>query len=110
MQVLKFIVNGETITLDPTCDLTGLFPGSEDQIKAEFIFSSEWESRVKVAAIWSIMDKEYTPQVVNEDNSCLIPREAISKIAFKVQVLGGKKNRPTLRTNTVTVYQRGRKR
>ena len=110
MQVLKFIVNGETITIDPTCDLTGLFPGSEEPIKAEFTFSSEWKSRIKVVSIWSIMDKEYEPQVINEDNSCLISSEATDKMAFKVQVLGGKRNSPIVRTNKVTIYQLGRKR
>jgi hypothetical protein len=110
MQVLRFIVDGDNITLDPTCDSTGLFPGAEDRVRAEFSFSKEWESRVKVAAFWSIMDKEYPPQAINSDGTCEIPSEALAKVAFKVQVLGGKKNRPIVRTNEVTIYQRGRRR
>ena len=109
MRVLKFIVEDKNVTLDPTCDLTGLFPGSEEQIQAEFEFSQEWKSRTKVAAFWSVMGKEYEPQVINEDDTCQIPKEALSKVAFKVQVLGKRKHGPTTTTNTVVVYQSGRK-
>ena len=108
MRVLKFIVNGDTISQDPTCDFTGLHPGAEERVQAEFAFSSDWESRVKVAAFLSVMDKEYPPQAINSDGTCEIPSEALAKVAFKVQVLGGKRNRPIVRTNEVTVYQRGR--
>lgn len=110
MLVLKFFVDGDNITLDPTCDSNGLFPGAEDRVRAEFVFSKEWESMAKVAAFWSVMGKEYPPQAINHDGTCEIPREALEKVAFKVQVLGGKKNRQIVRTNEVTVYQRGRKR
>lgn len=110
MRVLTFIVEDETITLDPTCDLAGLFPGSEEQIQAEFVFSPEWKNRLKVAAFWSVMDKEYEPKVINDDNTCLIPEEALSKVAFKVQVLGKRRNNPIVKTNTVTIKQSGRKR
>ena len=109
MRVLKFIVDNETIILDPTCDLTGLFPGSEKYIKAEFVFSPEWKNRFKVAAFWSVMDKEYEPQVINYNNTCLIPKEALNKVAFKVQVLGKQRNNPTVKTNTVMITQAGRK-
>lgn len=109
MRVLKFIVEGETITLDPTSNLTGLLPGSEEQIQAEFVFSSEWESRTKVAAFWSVMDKEYEPQIINSDNVCLIPKEALTKVAFKVQVLGKRRNHKMVKTDTVLIYQSGRK-
>lgn len=109
MRVLKFIVDGNNITQDPACDFTGLLPGSEEQIQAEFVFSSEWESRTKVAAFWSVMDKEYEPQVINSDNVCLIPKEALSKVAFKVQVLGKRRNHDLVKTDTVLVYQSGRK-
>lgn len=110
MQVLSFIVDNTTIKPDPSCDFDNLVPGANEPIQAKFIFSPEWKSMVKVAAFWSILDKEYPPMALNYDDSCVIPTEALMGVAFKVQVLGGKKNGPILRTNTVTVYQRGRKR
>ena len=109
MRYLKFIVEGESITLDPACDLSGLFPGSEEEVKAEFVFSPEWKSRVKVVAFWSVMGKEYPPQAINEDNTCQIPTEVLAKVAFKVQILGKRKGGNIVRTNTITVYQSGHK-
>jgi hypothetical protein len=108
VQVIKFIVEDETITLDPTCDLTGLFPGQAEQVMAKFTFSPEWKSKIKVASFWSIMDKEYPPQVINDDESCLIPTEALTKVAFKVQVIGKRRGGAVIKTNSVIVYQIGK--
>lgn len=106
MRTLRFIVDGETIVKDPSCDFSGLFPGTNPDIRAEFVFSPEWESRVKVVAFWSILGKEYEPQLVNEQNLCKIPEEALEKPAFKVQILGKHRGR-NFQTNTTIVYQRG---
>ncbi len=106
MRVLKFIVNGKTLTIDPSSDFTGLFPGTNSDVHAEFSFSPEWGNRVKVAAFWSILNNEYPPQLLNEENLCKIPVEALNKPSFKVGILG--KHRGTnFKTNTVTVHQRG---
>lgn len=110
MRTLRFIVDGETIKQDPTCDFSGLFPGKNPNVMAEFVFSSEWENTIKVAAFWSILDKEYEPQVI-EDDGCVIPSEALAKASFKIQVLGKKKktkqNAPILSTNKLTIRQMG---
>ena len=42
MRTLRFIVDNEIIKQDPSCDFTGLFPGKNPNIKAEFVFSDEW--------------------------------------------------------------------
>lgn len=106
MRTLKFIVKNDIITQDPSCDFNGLFPGANDDLEAEFVFSPEWKNRVKVVAFWSMLDKEYPPQVLNSSNSCKIPVEALARPAFKVQILG-KYRGHTVRTNMVTIYQRG---
>lgn len=106
MRVLRFIVDGESIINDPSCDFTGLFPGKNPEIYAEFVFSPDWKSRLKVAAFWSMLGKEYEPQLVNEQNLCKIPEEALKKPAFKVQILGKHRGR-NFQTNTTIVYQRG---
>lgn len=108
MRTLRFIVDGETIKQDPSCDFSGLFPKTNSEIHAEFVFSPEWKSRVKVAAFWSMLDKEYPPQVLEDDNTCLIPAEALFRPAFKVQILGKHRGR-LFKTNTLTVYQKGGK-
>lgn len=106
MRVLRFIVDGTTIRQDPTCDFSGLFPGREEQMQAEFVFSPDWKSRTKVAAFWSILDKEFPPQVINDDGNCIIPIEALNKVVYKVQVIGRYKN-TRIKTDCVTVYQSG---
>lgn len=110
MRVLKFIVDDTTIKEDPTCDFTGLFPGNTEPVRVEFTFSNDWKSKVKVAGFWSIMGTEYEPQVINDDGSCEIPVEVLSKLAFKIQVLGKQRGSGIKRTDLITVYQSGNKR
>lgn len=109
MRTLQFIVSGNSIIQNPTCkEFETLFPTTNPKtdIQAEFVFSPEWDKRVKVVAFWSILDKEYPPQALNDDNICLIPAEALARPAFKLQVIG-KRNGRIYKTNKLTVYQRG---
>lgn len=108
MRTLKFIVNKQIITLDPNCDLSGLIPGSEGYLQAEFSFSSEWKNCVKVAAFYSFLGKEYQPQLLKDGKRCMIPAEALKGRRFKVQVIG-KDNDVKITTNKVTVCQNGGK-
>lgn len=106
MRNLKFIVNSDTIIQDPSCDFSNLFPGRNPDVQAEFTFSPEWKNRAKVVAFWSILDKEYQPQVLNDENVCQIPEEVLKRPAFKMQLLGKYRGR-TFKTDKLTVYQRG---
>jgi hypothetical protein len=106
MRTLKFIVNGQTITLDPECDASDLVPGTNGYVQAKFTFSPEWNKCVKVAAFYSNLGREYEPQALKGGEVCEIPSEALKKSIFKVKVFG-KKNDYTICTNKVTVYQRG---
>lgn len=112
MRTLCFIVNNKTIKPDPSCDFGDLFPGKNPNIQAEFVFSPEWENALKVVAFWSMLDKEYEPQLL-ENNTCVIPEEALSRASFKVQVLGKKQVSPhkivALTTDKFTVRQSGGK-
>lgn len=114
MRTLRFIVDGESIKQDPTCDFSGLFPGKNPDVLAEFVFSSEWENTIKVAAFWSMLDKEYEPQVIEDDASCIIPSEALSRASFKIQIFGkngkARRNIRTLSTNKLTIRQTGGRR
>lgn len=88
MRTLRFIINGQTIKPDPTCDFSGLVPGSAGYLKAEFSFSKEWISTPKVVAFYSRLGNEYPPQALKDGRTCIIPKEALQKRFFKVQVLG----------------------
>lgn len=108
MRTLKFIVDGQIVKLDPNCDFSNLVPGTSEYLKAEFSFSPEWDGRVKVAAFWSVLGKEYPPQLLKDGRECIIPEEALKRRKFKVQVIG-KKDGSKLTTNRVEVNQNGGK-
>lgn len=112
MKNLRFIVDNQTISKDPTCDFSGLVPGSSGYLSAEFTFSKEWDGCFKVAAFYSPLGIEYPPRELAYSKSCVIPFEALKKRSFKIQVVGmktvnGEKIR--LKTNKVVVYQDGGK-
>lgn len=106
MRTLNFIVTGQTISLDPNCDFSGLVPGTKGYIQAEFSFSKEWDGCVKVAAFFSNLGEEYEPKIIDNKLTCIIPSEALRKSIFKVQVIG-QKYELKLCTNKVVVYQKG---
>jgi hypothetical protein len=108
MRTLKFIVEKQIIRPDPNCDFSGLMPGTEGYVKAKFAFSPEWRECVKVAAFWSVMGKEYPPQLLQDGCSCMIPAEALKGRKFKVQVIG-KHGDLKMTTNKMTVSQNGGK-
>ena len=106
MRTLKFIVEGQIIRQDPSCDFTNLVPGSEGYLQAEFSFTPEWTDCVKVAGFYSAMGKEYPPQVLHNGKTCVIPSEALKRQIFKIRVVGRKDNLK-LATNKVAVSQNG---
>ena len=106
MRTLKFIVEGQIIKQDPSCDFTNLVPGTEGYLRAEFSFSPVWKGCTKVVSCWSAVGDEYPPQVLADGVSCLIPDEATQRYAFKVGVVG-KSNHTRLVTNKAIVKQNG---
>ena len=112
MKTLRFIVDNQTIRKDPTCDFSGLVPGSSGCVTAEFTFSKEWDGYFRVAGFYSPLGIEYPPRELASGKSCVIPFEALQKRSFKIQVVGmkivnGEKIR--LKTNKVVVSQNGGK-
>ena len=106
MRTLKFIIDKQIIKPDPKCDFSGLIPGTSGYLKAEFSFSSEWNGCNKVAAFYSVMGKEYPPQVLDDGKTCIIPEEALAGKMFKVRVIG-KNEKQKITTNKLTVCQKG---
>ena len=107
MRKLKFIVKGQLIEQDPSCDFSGLVPGTEGYLQAEFSFSKDWDNVTKVVSFRSAMGMEYEPQVLDESNSCVIPVEALKKRVFKIRIIGKSLDIPKMQTNTVAVSQNG---
>lgn len=106
MRTLKFVVEDQIIKPDPNCDFSGLIPGTEGYLEAEFAFSPEWNGCVKVATFWSTLGAEYPCQVLTDGKSCKIPKEALAKQTFKIMVVGAKPDFK-ITTNKVTIKQDG---
>jgi hypothetical protein len=106
MRTLKFIVEDQIVKMDPDCDFSGIVPGTEGYLQAEFSFSYEWSDCVKVAGFFSTLGREYPPQILKDGRTCIIPKEALEKRSFKVQVVGGRKDYKIV-TNRLTVKQDG---
>lgn len=108
MRKLRFIVDDKSLKQDPTCSFEGLFPAPNQTIEAEFTFSEFWNTVPKVAAFYSMLDNEYPPRVIDENNHCMIPSEALLLPTFKMQILG-KHRGNIVTTNILTIYQKGGK-
>lgn len=108
MRILRFIVEDQILEKDPECNFEGLVPGSKKYIKVKISFSPEWDGFVKVVSFRSMLGTEYPPQVLQDGISCIIPVEALSRRAFKMQVLG-KKGDVSITTNKITIEQKGGK-
>lgn len=106
MRTLKFIIDGQLIKPDPNCDFSGLIPGTEGYLQAEFSFSPEWANCVKVASFYSVLGDEFPPQVLTDGTRCMIPSEALKNRIFKIKVLG-KRNNYKIQTNKIEVEQKG---
>ena len=107
MRTLKFIVKDQVLIQDPKCDFSGLIPGTEGYLQAEFSFSNDWNGYMKVAGFANVFTgKEYTPQALQDGKTCIIPAEALEKREFYIWVVG-KKDGLKLKTNRLTVVQNG---
>lgn len=106
MRTLKFIVTNQIITKDPKCDFSGLVPGTEEYLQAEFSFSPEWNGCAKVVEFSSMMGYPYPPRILSGGTTCMIPAEALERRSFRIKVLG-KKQGFKIATNKLTIEQDG---
>jgi hypothetical protein len=105
MRTLKFIVHGQKIKRDPQCDFSGIVLGTSGYLNAHFIFDSAWAGAVKAASFFCL-GKEYAV-LLNENDMCKIPAEALPWTCFDVGVTG-KRNNLIITTNTCKVEQERR--
>lgn len=105
MRTLRFIVDGQIIKRDPECDFSGLVPGTDGYLQAEFTFSQEWKKCVKIAG-FMCGNVECKPQILEDGKTCMIPSEALKKKSFEIEILG-RAGHVKLRTNRVMVRQNG---
>ena len=101
---LKFIVTGQVIQKDPTCDFSNIVPGSSGYLTAHFTFSAEWEGCVKAASFWAAGDEHAE---LLTDDACTIPAAALVGRKFEVSVTGAGPGSYYIPTGRATVRQEG---
>lgn len=106
MRTLVFNVKNQIIQKDHSCDFSGLVAGTTGYLKARFLFSEDWNGCAKVVGFFSKNDEEFPPCVLNEDNTCMIPDEALKYHEFKIRVYG-RNNDYTITTRPITIKQYG---
>lgn len=104
-RILSFNVDGQNITKDPTCDFTGLVPGTAGYVTAEFAFSKDWDDCIKVVGFKS-GGNEYDPKILKDGRSCMIDEEVLNRSMFYIYVVG-KKRDFRIKTNDVLIKQDG---
>lgn len=103
MRVLKFIVSGQSIRQEPSCDFSGLVPGTKGYLRAEFVFDHNWAGCRKVAVFTSLC-KDHPAPIIK--NACEIPEEALTRKNFQVSVVG-ERDGYRIQTNKTEVKQDG---
>ncbi len=106
MSIITLIVDGNRIKVDPSCDLSSLFPHMPEPVQLKFALPSEWKSRLCVVAFWSMLGQEHPPRSLDDDNSCNVPTEALQRAAFRVQLLGKHKGEK-FETTKCTIHLKG---
>lgn len=105
MRTLKFIIDGQIIKPDPSCDFAKMVPGTKGYLQAHFTFDKNWVGCEKMAVFIGQGTREQLPvRIVN--NICTIPPDVLFKRSYRVYVIGV---RPGLRivTNKLEVKQDG---
>lgn len=100
-RVLRFIVQGQAVRLDPACDFSGLVAGSVGYLHAEFQLDSAWNG-CKVAASFWRGGREYA--VLLRSGACLIPAEAVTGKLVGVSLTGVRQGY-RLTTNRIYIEQ-----
>ena len=91
VRILKFVVNKQRLIKKRGCDFSHIVAGSVGYLHAKFEFAtSDWDGCKKAASFW-VGDDEYAA-LLDEQNTCLIPEEALSGEEFKVSITGIKDN------------------
>lgn len=103
MRTLKFIVEGQHLRSDPSCDFSGIVRGSKGYLQAEFSFDKEWDGFIKVAEFGKYMADKLIPVPIVA-GKCMVP-DITGGMSFRISVVG-KHGDIRLTTDKVEVRQK----
>lgn len=102
-RILEFDVNKQRLTKKRDCNFANIVAGSVGYLKAKFYFSQdEWRDCRKAVSFWK--DEEEYAVLLNENDECLIPSEALTGEKFLVSVTGARSDY-RITTNKTKVKQ-----
>ena len=88
-RTLVFDVDGQRLRRNRECDFSCIAAGTVGYLRAKFNFPfSGWHGCTKAASFWAD-GKEYAV-LLDKDDSCIIPSEALKGDKFYVSVMGAK--------------------
>ena len=102
-RILKFIVNGQNISKDSSCDFSKIARGTKGYLVAEFVFSPDWDGYVKAGVFRASCGTEVASPIIND--RCEIPSTALTQEAFIVSVVGMAKDGSKIKSEKVEVMQ-----
>lgn len=105
MRILKFIINSQQISPDPSCDFSCIVPGTAGWLKVHFSFSAEWSGMVKVAEFRKYACDSPIPIPIVR-GECMVPAEVTGGKSWIVKVIG-KRGDVILPTCNCKVEQEG---
>lgn len=106
MRILKFVVDGQNIIKDPSCDFDNLVPGTKGYLQAEFSFSSEWNGCVKFVEFMGANSKD-VHAVLLVNGKANIPDHIAERSVFGLRVVGENKAGFRLTTDKIIIRQKG---
>ena len=88
-RILEFDVDAQRLMKRRSCDFSNIVAGSAGYLKAKFYFSQdEWRDCRKAASFW--LNDQESAVILDESNTCLIPKEVLVGDKFKVSLTGVK--------------------
>lgn len=113
MRVLEFEVEKQRVRKKPECDFSNIVSDTDGYLKAKFFFTGvDWVGCRKAASFFidgvdengNSVSKEY-PVLLDSDNTCVIPRDALTGDRFQVSVVGTRGTSYKVKTGKTKVKQ-----
>lgn len=101
MRSLKYIVHGQSLERDNSCDFSNIVAGSKKYLMLQFSFSKDFDDHRKVACFIKNNSIDYIP-IIN--NVCFVPDELTEerKIYFYLAIVKGDQK---IVTNKISIKQ-----
>lgn len=87
MRTLKFILDGQKLKKDPSCDFTGLICGTMNYVKLSFDVSGDWNKCFIIVSFLDENDHEIDASEL-KNFECLVPNTTSSYKKYKIRLIG----------------------